>query len=45
MMLREVDGAFSFMRSHVALLGGDLVRARSVVIHRALPVRVSAIGK
>src|SRR5215470_4973133 len=27
-----VDGAFSFCDSHVALLGGNAVRARSVVI-------------
>jgi hypothetical protein len=37
--LRGVDGAFSFCSSHICLpLSGDVVRARSVLVHRALPV-------
>jgi len=39
--LRQGDGAFSFIFSHFALLGGDLVRERSVVTHRTLPVWLS----
>src|SRR6266567_4829254 len=30
--LRQRNGAFTFNSSHVALLGGDLVRARSVLV-------------
>jgi hypothetical protein len=30
----------SFIRSHVALLWGDAVRARSVLSHRTWPVKV-----
>ena len=37
-LLRQSKGAFSFTCSHFALLGGDVVRARSVFAHRALPV-------
>ena len=37
--LRKVDGAFNFIRSDVACLqAGGVVRARSVLKHRALPV-------
>jgi hypothetical protein len=38
--LRRWIGAYSFMNSHVASCLGDLVRARSVFQHRALPVTV-----
>jgi hypothetical protein len=37
-------GAGSFMNSHVASLKGDLVRARSVWQHRALPVEIQPLA-
>src|SRR5260370_10626614 len=38
--LRQRNRAFSFVLSHVASFVGDLVRARSVFAHRALPAVV-----
>jgi len=38
-LLHRRIGAYSFRNSHVASFVGDLVRARSVRKHRALPVR------
>jgi hypothetical protein len=43
--LRQGMGAYSFVLSHISCLhAGGVVRARSVLMHRALPVRVSAIA-